>query len=147
MAMVVEAMTSAAEVLARAGEFLRRDPVNHNLILTLLDLRVVDGEDGRYWVVTDDGAPAGVVFQSPVYYPATVTPMAADVVMAAVDAIVAQRVALPGVNGEAATAARFAGHWAERTKMAARPVEGQRLYEVDVVTAPTRSASGGGRPA
>src|SRR5947208_1430670 len=136
MPLVVETTTSAAEVLVRAGEFLRRDPVNHNLILTLLDLRVVDGEDGRYWVVTCDGAPVGVVFQSPVYYPAAVTPMAAVAVLAAVDTIVAQRVSLPGVNGEAATAAGFAGHWAERTKMAARPIEGQRLYEVDAVAAP-----------
>src|SRR5207244_4564255 len=75
------------------------------------------------------------------------TPMAADAVVAVVDAIFAQRVALPGVNGEAATAARFAGHWAERTKMAARPVEGQRLYEVDVVVAPPHSPDGGVRPA
>src|SRR5947208_12592772 len=116
MPLVVETTTSAAEVLVRAGEFLRRDPVNHNLILTLLDLRVAEGEDGRYWVVSCDGAPSGVVFQSPVYYPATMTPMEADAVVAVVDAIVAQGVALPGVNGEAATAARFAGHWAERTK-------------------------------
>src|SRR5436190_4663594 len=128
MAVAVATMTSAVEALAQAGEFLQRDPVNHNLVLTLLHDRVAHGEDGRYWVVSCDGAPAGVVFQSPVYYPATVTPMAADAVLAAVDTIVAQRVSLPGVNGEAATAARFAGHWAERTKMAARPIEGQRLY-------------------
>src|SRR4051794_4765362 len=115
MVLAVAATTSAVEVLAQAGEFLHRDPVNHNLILTLLDDRVAHGEDGRYWVVASDGRPAGVVFQSPLYFGATVTPMPYDVVTAAVDAIVAQRVALPGVSGEAATAARFAGHWAERT--------------------------------
>lgn len=43
---------------------------------------------------------------------------------------------LPGVTGEAATAARFAGQWAERTRSAATPTQGQRIYEVDDVVAP-----------
>jgi len=46
-----------------------------------------------------------------------------------VDAIVEARVPLPGVNGEAGTAASFAGHWSERRKSAARPFEGNRIYE------------------
>src|SRR5437764_6816004 len=112
MPTTVAATTSAVEVLAQAGEFLHRDPVSHNLILTLLNDRATHHEDGRYWIVWRDALPAGVVFQSPVYYPATLTPMDADAVTAAVDAIVDQRAGLPGVNGEAATAARFAGHWA-----------------------------------
>lgn len=43
---------------------------------------------------------------------------------------------MPGVNGEAATAARFAGHWTERTKSAAQPIVGQRIYEVRDVRPP-----------
>ena len=48
---------------------------------------------------------------------------------------------LPGVNGEAATAARFAGQWTERRGSAAFPVEGQRIYEL--ARAPQATAAGG----
>ena len=62
--------------------------------------------------------------------------MAAAAIAAAVDAIVAAGVRLPGVTGEALTAARFAGQWTERTGTGAWPVQGQRIYEVDEVVAP-----------
>jgi uncharacterized protein len=45
-------------------------------------------------------------------------------------------VALPGVGGEAGTAAHFAGHWAEVTGSGAVPFGGQRIYELDGVPAP-----------
>jgi hypothetical protein len=67
-------------------------------------------------------------------------------VTAVVDTIVEQNVALPGVNGDAATAAAFAGHWTERTKSAGRPVQGQRVYEVERVI-PARPAGGRSRRA
>jgi predicted GNAT family acetyltransferase len=56
--------------------------------------------------------------------------MQQDVVAAMVDRIADSGVALPGVNGDAATAARFAGEWTERTKSAAVPFQGLRLYEL-----------------
>jgi len=120
-------------VLKDAGPFLASDPVRHNLILTLLYGRIEHPEPGRYWTVKVDGRAAGVVLQSPLHFAATVTPMADDAVTAVVDVIVDQGVELPGVNGEAATAARFAGHWTERTRSAAQPVQGQRIYEVEDV--------------
>jgi predicted GNAT family acetyltransferase len=46
------------------------------------------------------------------------------------DAIAEAGVALPGVSGEAATAATFAGQWSERTESAATPFQGNRLYEL-----------------
>jgi predicted GNAT family acetyltransferase len=49
--------------------------------------------------------------------------------MALVDAIAEAGVTLPGVNGDAATAANFAGQWSERCKSAAAPFQGMRLYE------------------
>jgi predicted GNAT family acetyltransferase len=52
------------------------------------------------------------------------------VVAAMVDAIAESGVSLPGVNGEAATAASFAGHWTERHKSAATPFQGNLLYEL-----------------
>lgn len=79
--------------------------------------------------------------------PATLTPMPDDAVVAAVDAIVRAGVLLPGVNGDAATAARFAGHWTERTKSAAQPIVGQRIYEVRNVRPPDGVPGASGRHA
>lgn len=129
-----------AHVLTDAHDFLASEPVLHNVILTLLHARVAHPEPGRYWVATDGGNAAGVVFQSPVTFFATITPMPADAVAALVDAVADAGVTLPGVIGDAATAARFAGQWTERNKSAAVPYEGQRVYEVrDVQDGPTVS--------
>jgi predicted GNAT family acetyltransferase len=128
-----------AWVLTNAGDFLRSEPVLHNLILSLLHARVAYPEPGRYWVATDAGKTLGVVFQSPLNFPATITPMEPAVVEEVVNAV-ANVVRLPGVNGEAGTAARFAGQWTERCKSAAFPVQGLRLYELqDLLESPSAS--------
>jgi GNAT superfamily N-acetyltransferase len=119
-----------ASVLNTAREFLASKPVLHNMILTLLSTRVAHPEFGRYWVAAEDSNIVGVVFQSPLTIAATLTPMAPGVVAAMVDAIADSGVPLPGVNGEAATAASFAGHWTERRKSAALPSQGMRIYEL-----------------
>jgi predicted GNAT family acetyltransferase len=54
-----------------------------------------------------------------------------------VDAVAAEAPDLPGVHGEAATVAAFAGTWTERFGGAAEVVEGQRLYAVDEVRPPS----------
>lgn len=120
----------AASVLASAGDFLRSRPVVHNLMLTLLDSRLVEPEPGRYWVASRGAQVAGVIFQSPLTRPALLVPMDLDVVEALADTIAGQQIVLPGVNGEAATAASFAGRWSERCKTPALPVMGLRLYEL-----------------
>lgn len=117
-------------VLSRAGEFLASQPVLHNLILSLLHARVAKPEPGRYWVAMERDRAVGVVLQSPLTFAATLTPMDRRVAAAMVDAIAAADVSLPGVNGEATTAASFAGHWSERRKSAATPFQGNRLYEL-----------------
>jgi hypothetical protein len=58
-----------------------------------------------------------------------------------VEAIMEAGLTLPGVIGEAATAARFAGQCTERHDSAAFPVEGQRIYELARV--PERVMVGG----
>jgi len=131
MATRVEVTEAPGRVLDEAADFLASDPVRHNLILALLHNRVAHPEPGRYWIVLVGDAPAGVVFQSPLDFIATMTPMSDDAVTATVDAIVGYGVQLPGASGEAGTVARFAGHWAERTKTAACPVQAQRIYEVE----------------
>ena len=133
--------TDAPEHLLDAGgTFLRQDPVRHNVILTILEARIAHPEPGRYWVAYADGLVRGVALQSPTHFFATVTPMTHEIVTAVVDAIVEHGVNLPGVNGEAATAARFAGHWTECTRSAAHPVLGQRIYEVADVVPPAHTA-------
>jgi uncharacterized protein len=119
-----------ALVLTMAGEFLASQPARHNIILSLLHTRVAYPEPGRYWVASQGSRVAGVVFQSPLTIAATLTPMEPNVTAAMVEAIADAGVVLPGVNGEAATAASFAGQWTERFKSAAIPFQGVRLYEV-----------------
>ncbi|HET6181804.1 MAG TPA: hypothetical protein VFE61_33100 [Candidatus Sulfotelmatobacter sp.] len=46
------------------------------------------------------------------------------------NAIAEASIALPGINGDAATAALFAGQWSERSKSSATPFQGNRLYEL-----------------
>jgi uncharacterized protein len=84
---------------------------------------------GRYWVVRDGAAVAGVGFQSPLTFPLLLTPMSMEAVVALVQEIAGAGIELPGVNAEAATAARCAGQWTERCKSPARPVAGLRIYE------------------
>ena len=119
-----------AFVLERADKFLSSEPVLHNLILTILHARVVRGDPGRYWVALHGEKSVGVVVQSPLEYPAVLTPMGPQAVVALVDAIAEAGITLPGVNGDAATAASFAGQWSERCKSAAAPFQGMRLYEL-----------------
>ena len=114
--------------MAKTGGFLRVKPFEHNLILTLLHRRIDDGTTGRYWMVTDDEEIIGVVLQSPLDFAATVTPMNGAAVRAVVEAIASDEISLPGVVGDAATAAHFAGYWTEATKSAAAPRDGQRIY-------------------
>src|SRR5829696_1863701 len=130
MAIKVLFTEDPAKVLTKARTFLVSEPVRHNVILTLLHARTTHREPGRYWVATDGNTVVGVVFQSPLNLPANLTPMRPEVAAVMVDAISDANVALPGVNGDAATAAHFAGQWTERNKSAAVPVQGQRVYEV-----------------
>ena len=119
-----------AFVLSRAGGFLSSQPVFHNLVLSILHARAAQGDPGRYWMAIQGDDIVGVVIQSPLTFPATLTPMERPVATATADAIAEASVALPGVSGEAATAATFAGQWSERTESAATPFQGNRLYEL-----------------
>jgi predicted GNAT family acetyltransferase len=141
----IEVDDDPAAVLAAAEEFLTAEPVRHNLIATLLHRCVGTGSAGRFWTAHEAGRVVGVTFQSPLDFFATMTPMPPAAVVATVERTVADGVALPGINGEAAASSVFAGHWTECTGTAARPVEAMRLYEVDEVQVTT--APGAVRPA
>ena len=137
MTIEVSFSNNAGWILDKAKVFLRSKPVHNNVILTLLHARVEHFMPGRYWVAMDGNAVVGVVFQSPLNFQALVTPMEPDIVRSVVDAISDAKVKLPGVGGDATTAAHFAGQWAERQKSAVVPFMGQRIYEVDKVKVPT----------
>jgi hypothetical protein len=132
-------------VLADAGPFLTTRPVEHNLILTLLGERHRAGghPSGRYWMARQGGAVVGVGLQSPSTFAATLTPMPPDAARSmAHAAMTGTVVALPGVSGEAGTAAAFAGHYGEVAGVGAVPVAGQRLYVAGVVRPPDPAPPG-----
>ncbi len=137
MAVTVAFSDRPQAVLDTAGALLASRPVLHNLVLSLLANRTAHPEPGRYWIVADGGDPVAVALQSPTDFPATLTPMPDDAVGAVVTAMADAGVDLPGVNGEAATAARFAGQWTERKRTAAEPFNGQRIYELRGSPSPT----------
>lgn len=120
--------TDPSEVLSNAGQFLCGNPIEHNVILSLLHRRCEDEVPGRYWVAHDHGKVVGVVFQSPVDSPVSLTPMTGVACRSVVTSIAHEGIWIPGVIGDAATASHFAGHWTEVTRSSAEPSEGQRIY-------------------
>lgn len=132
MAVEVHVTTDASEAIARAGAFLRTDPVRNNVICTLLDARAASGTPIRFWWATTDGEVAGAVFQSPSTFPALLSNVREEIAAALARAVVD----IPGIGGPAAAAASFAGEHATATRRPARPLEGQRLYEIERVTMP-----------
>ena len=139
----IESHDDPARVLAVAEAFLAAEPVRHNLIATLLHRCGHTGSAGRFWTARDGADVVGITLQSPLEFFATTTPMPPAAVVAMVERVVADGVALPGVNGEVAVSSVFAGRWTECTRAAARPVEAMRLYEVDDVR--VRAAQGSER--
>lgn len=146
MTVAVRSSDDPEGALEAAGRFLRAKPVEHNLLLSLLAQRADRPEDGRYWWATEAGDVVGFVFQSPTRFRALVSPAAPRVVDALVEVVAGEAPDLPGVMGEAATAARFAGQWAERRRVPVTPTEGQRLYRVGTVS-PPRGVAGSLRAA
>ncbi|MBK5222865.1 MAG: GNAT family N-acetyltransferase [Acidimicrobiia bacterium] len=130
MAIEVHLYDDPSVALARAGKFLASRPVHRNLVLTLLHGRIARPEPGRYWVAHDGDRGVGVGFQSPLDFFVTTTPMTDEATDALVARIAADGIAPPGVQAEAATAARFTGQWTEATGSAARPDQGLRIYQL-----------------
>jgi ribosomal protein S18 acetylase RimI-like enzyme len=116
--------------IGQAGDLLAGDPVGHNVVGTKLADAIRYGEPGRYWIGLLDGIAAGVAVQQPADAPLALAPMPAELAVTIAGAVDADGVALPGVFGSAGTAARFAGVWGERRKVAAMPTSAERLYEV-----------------
>jgi GNAT superfamily N-acetyltransferase len=125
----------ATATLTAVSDFLESRPVEHNMILTVLHGRAGRVDPGRYWVVWDGDAPQGVVVQSPPGARATFTPMHTAAARAAAEAIAATT-DLVGIEGEACTAATFAGHWAEIRRIGARPSLATRWQQLGQLSLP-----------
>jgi GNAT superfamily N-acetyltransferase len=145
---VLVAHYSDDPVAARSSAcaFLEAKPVDHNIVLTLLSQRIARPEPGHYWWVADGGSVTGFAMQSPVTFKAALAPGTGPVVDALVAEIAAKAPALPGIIAEAATAAAFAGRWAECRKVPVVPEEGQRLYVLGELRPPS-GVAGAFRPA
>ncbi len=124
----VDATTDAAAVIQRAGGCLAAQPVELNLIWSLLSERVVSGAPGRYWLAEADGDVAGIVMESPPGHRAATSPMRREHADAMAAAISGEGHRLSGIAGEASTASAFAGCWSERVRTAAVVQDAQRLY-------------------
>ena len=143
MALTVAVTGSPQEALEGARGFLEARPVDHNLVLTILDQSAEYAVDGRYWTVAQDDEALGFGLQSPQAMPLVISPMPVEACRALAEAIV---VPLPGVHGEAASAAAFAGQWTERHGIPVAAIDGGRLYELKELVS-VASAPGHLRPA
>ncbi len=145
----VHASGDPAEAMRAAGAFLLAEPVRHSIFLTFLRERVDHPDPGRYWWATaaPGGPVVGFAMQVPKGFSAGVAPAAGEVVDALCDRIMVDVPDLPGVIADASEGARFAGRWAERLAVPARPVEAQRLYQLSAFVTPPDLPPGRLRPA
>jgi ribosomal protein S18 acetylase RimI-like enzyme len=137
VALEIRATTDAAEAQQAGLSLLQAHPVDHNVILTLLDERIKNPEPGRYWYALDSSGPVGFVFQSPPTYRATLLPARREVLASLAAQIAEEAPDLPGIMGEATSAATFSGYWTEHRGAAATPLEGGRLYVLGSLLIPT----------
>jgi GNAT superfamily N-acetyltransferase len=125
-----------------AREFLLARPIEHNLLLTILQQSREFALGGRFWVVREGTEVVGFALESPVGMGAVLAPMPADSCRLLAETIAEP---LPRVLGEAGGAAAFAGRWSERRSISVREIEGQRLYALTGLKA-VANARGSLRP-
>jgi len=146
MPLAVGHSTDPVVALTAAGDFLATRPIEHNIHLTILHARIAEHVPGHYWWVERGKRPIAYACQSPLSFALGITPMDRDTTEGLVDAIAAAAPELPGVIGDATTAAVFAATWAERMHVPAFPVEAQRIYRLGTLV-PLRDVPGLLRPA
>ncbi|MGW0731410.1 GNAT family N-acetyltransferase [Streptomyces sp. NPDC002851] len=145
-------LTGDPEVfLARAGDFLRAEPVPHTAVLTVTDtlrergLEVYGEGAPLFGDCTDEaGGVVGAFVMTP-GRPPLLGPMPEAAAVALAGHLADQK--LPGVAGERAVADAFAAAWAERTGDTAEVDVYQRLYRLEVLTPPRPAPPGRARVA
>lgn len=134
--MHLEAMTDAAAAIERAGGYLSANPVELNVIWSVMRQRADSGVPGRYWLLEADDGIAGLAIESATGHPAAIAPVRRDHADAIAAAISGEGHRLSGVVGEASAASAFAGCWAERVRTAAVVEDAQRLYALGRLVQP-----------
>jgi predicted GNAT family acetyltransferase len=123
--------------LDAAGQYLRARPVEHNVLLGLLEDRIAVPVAGRYWWVEREGQVVAFAFQSPITFLAGITASDRQAAAALAEAVAATEPGIPALVGEAGAAATFAGWYATLRKTPVTPLEGQRLYRLGTLVPPT----------
>jgi GNAT superfamily N-acetyltransferase len=136
MSLSVRHTTDPAEALTAAGDFLATRPIEHNVHLTILHARICEPVPGRYWWVERDSSTIAYAFQSPHSFSLGTTAVDRETTEALIIAIADVAPDLPGVTGDATTAAAFAASWAERMHVPAYPEEAQRIYRLGTLVPP-----------
>ena len=111
--------TSDVDVFkAEAGPWLRRDPVENNVLLYHAydpsGALPGDGDPRMVWVTDDADAVTGAAWLIPPYR-MTVSDMPVDAATALAEELAKEESWLPGVNGPTDAAAAFAARWSELT--------------------------------
>jgi predicted GNAT family acetyltransferase len=144
--MRVETTSSPDEFAARVGDWLKREPVRNNVLLThALDPNGVPpgrSEPVFAWVTGDGGEVLGASF-SRVPYRTPLSAMPAEAARALAAHLVTVLPGLEGVAGPAETAKEFAAAWSELTGKAGHRERDQWLM---ACTETTRPADAAGRP-
>jgi predicted GNAT family acetyltransferase len=122
----------------RAGAFLAADPVQHNLLLTILEQSIEHALGGTFWLVVDGPDVIGFALESPPGFGAVLAPMPAAMCHRLAESITTP---VAHVVGEAGAAAAFAGRWTECHATSVTAIDGQRFYELTDLQ-PVANASG-----
>jgi predicted GNAT family acetyltransferase len=135
---------------ARAGGFLREDPVRNTVTLTVTEAMRVQGprlyEGALFgWWPGDGQVTAAVMWTGA--YPPMLSAMPDGTARDLADALAARGAAVPGVNGAPGAAEAFAKAWTARTGKATRVAMRQRLYRLDRLEALDPAPAGAARVA
>jgi predicted GNAT family acetyltransferase len=149
----------AAEFFAGAGDYLRADPVENTLLLTIADQHrdasaahasaarapAAPGRTGPlfgWWT----GTGAGAFVHTP-GWPVVLASMTETAAVALADLLIGQRRMLVGVNGISARADAFAAQWQQSTgpRAGSQVFQRQRLFRLGELTPPAPPPPGQAR--
>jgi GNAT superfamily N-acetyltransferase len=143
MSLQVVELRDAGVALERATTFLTSRPVEHNLLLTIIEQSIELSLGGTFWLVVDGSEVVGFALESPPGRGAVLAPMPPGTSRLLAESI---NTPLRRVVGEAGATAAFAGRWTECRSTSVTEIEGQRLYELTELQSVAR-AGGSLRPA
>jgi len=138
-------LTRDAERFAAATEaFLLANPVEHNIVYTVLDGVRQSGGEARFGWVEEDGAIAGAVLRTPPrgMLASTMSEAAARALM---PALLEEDPELPGVGGPEPAATYLAQAWRTQTGGTFGRGIGHVVYVLDRVEPPAQPPPGGAR--